>query len=74
MGLEPAGASVHVLTAVDGPVRLLTVNPDDPRVGVQGRSEPVVLGGLETAVISAATAAYAIDAPASTRVLLARVP
>ncbi len=72
--LEPAGASVHILTAVDGPVRLLPVGPNHPRVGVPGRSEPVVLGGLETAVIPAATAAYAIDAPASTHVLLARVP
>jgi mannose-6-phosphate isomerase len=72
--LEPGGASVHVLTTVDGPVRLLPVAPDDPRVGAQGRSEPVVLGAIETAVISAATAAYTIDAPASTHVLLARVP
>ncbi len=72
--LEPSGASVHVVTAVDGPVRLLAVAPDDQRAGALGHSEPVVLGALETAVISAATAAYAIDAPASTHVLVARVP
>jgi mannose-6-phosphate isomerase len=72
--LEPGGTSVHVLTTVDGPVRLLPVAPDDARGGAPGRSEPVVLGGLETAVISAATSAYTIDAPASTHVLLARVP
>jgi mannose-6-phosphate isomerase len=73
--LEPGGASVHILTAVDGPVRLLPVSSstagnDDPRT----RSEPIVLGLLETAVVSAASSAYAIDAPTPTRVLLARVP
>jgi hypothetical protein len=34
----------------------------------------MVLGGLETAVISADATAYAIDAPGDARVLLARVP
>ncbi len=68
--LEPDGASVHVLTAIDGPVRLLPVASG----GTRTRSGPIVLGGLETAVVSAATSAYTIDAPAHARVLLARVP
>jgi len=38
------------------------------------RSELIVLGGLETAVVSAAASSYTIDAPAHARVLLARVP
>jgi len=68
--LDPHGESVHVLTAIDGPVRLLPVASG----GAWARSEPIVLGGLETAVVSAATSAYTIDAPAHARVLLARVP
>ena len=68
--LDPDGASVHVLTAIDGPVRLLPVASG----GTRARSGPIVLGGLETAVVSAATSAYTIDAPAHARVLLARVP
>ena len=68
--LESDGASVHVLTAIDGPVRLLPVASG----GMRTRSGPIVLGGLETAVVSAATSAYTIDAPAHARVLLARVP
>jgi hypothetical protein len=48
---------------------------DLPRSGgTWARSEPIVLGGLETAVVSAAASAYTIDAPAHARVLLARVP
>jgi mannose-6-phosphate isomerase len=73
--LEPGGASVHILTAVDGPVRLLPVSSGDVvNDGPRTRSEPIVLGVLETAVVSAASSAYAIDAPTPTRVLLARVP
>jgi hypothetical protein len=34
----------------------------------------MILDGLETAVVSAGAAAYAIDAPGDARVLLARVP
>jgi hypothetical protein len=34
----------------------------------------MVLGGLETAVVSAAVSAYTIDAPSRARVLVARVP
>jgi len=68
--LDPGGASVHVLTAIDGPIRLLPVTSG----GTRTRSEPIVLGGLETAVIPAATSAYTIDAPVDARVLLARVP
>lgn len=67
---DPAGASVYVLTAIDGPVLLLPV-----ATGGQGaRSEPFILGGLETAVVSAAAPAYAIDAPDRARVLLAWMP
>jgi len=68
--LDPAGASVHVLTAIDGPVLLLPVATG----GTGARPEPIVLGGLETAVVSAAASAYAIDAPDRARVLLASVP
>jgi mannose-6-phosphate isomerase len=68
--LDPDGASVHVLTAIDGPVRIRPVVPGSARA----RSRPVVLGGLETVVVSAASPAYTIDAPAHARVLLARVP
>jgi len=67
--LDPGGLSVHVLTAIDGPVRLLPVAPGTTRAGAS-----IVLGGLETVVVSAAASAYAIDAPAEARVLLARVP
>jgi mannose-6-phosphate isomerase len=73
--LDPDGASVHVLTAIDGPVRVLPVAPGDTRSGSpRALSEPIVLGGLETGVVSAGARAYAIDAPARARVLLARVP
>ncbi len=73
--LDPGGASVHILTAVDGPVRVLPGASGDPRSSSpRAPAEPFVLGVLETAVVSAASAAYAIDAPAPTRVLLARVP
>jgi mannose-6-phosphate isomerase len=68
--LDPGGASVHVLTALDGPVRLLPIAPD----GRRARPEPIVLGRLETAVVSAGSSAYTIDAPGDARVLLARVP
>jgi mannose-6-phosphate isomerase len=68
--LDPHGESVHVLTAIDGPVRLLPAASG----GTWARSEPIVLGGLETAVVSAAASAYTIDAPAYASVLLARVP
>ncbi len=68
--LDPEGASLHVLTAIDGPVRILPVASG----GAGARSEPIVLGGLETAVVSAGAAAYVIDAPGEARVLLARVP
>jgi len=68
--LHPHGESVHVLTAIDGPVRLLPVASG----GAWARSELIVLGGLETAVVSAAASSYTIDAPAHARVLLARVP
>ncbi len=71
--LNPDGASVHVVTALDGPVRLVAV-PPDASDGVRAASEPMVLGGLETAVVSAAVVAYTIDAPARARVLVARVP
>jgi len=48
---------------------------DLPRSGgAWARSELMVLGGLETAVVAAAASAYTIDAPAHARVLLARVP
>ena len=71
--LNPAGASVHVVTALDGPIRLVAVPPDtSDRVRVD--PEPMVLGGLETAVVSAAVSAYTIDAPSRARVLVARVP
>jgi mannose-6-phosphate isomerase len=74
--LEPGGASVHVVTALDGPIRLLAAAPDAPGApGDRGTgSEPIVLGGLETAVVSAGVVAYTIDAPARARVLIARVP
>jgi mannose-6-phosphate isomerase len=74
--LEPGGASVHVVTALDGPIRLLAAAPEAPGApGDRGtRSEPIVLGGLETAVVSAGVVAYTIDAPARARVLIARVP
>jgi mannose-6-phosphate isomerase len=68
--LDPEGASLHVLTAIDGPVRILPVASGNGRAS----AEPMVLGGLETAVISADATAYAIDAPGDARVLLARVP
>ena len=68
--LDPGGESVQVLTAIDGPVRLLPVASSSS----WARSEPIVLGGLETGVVSAAAAAYTIDAPAHARVLLVRVP
>jgi mannose-6-phosphate isomerase len=68
--LDPGGASLHVLTALDGPVRLLPVAPDVPRP----RPEPFVLGRLETAVVAAGASPYSIDAPAEARVLLAWVP
>jgi hypothetical protein len=68
--LDPDRASVHVLTAIDGPVRLVPVASGSTRA----RLEPIVLAGLETAVVSAATSAYAIDAPAQASVLLAWVP
>ena len=42
--------------------------------GIRAGSEPMVLGGLETAVVSAGVVAYTIDAPARARVLVARVP
>ena len=50
--------------------------PDAPGApGDRGTgSEPIVLGGLETAVVSAGVLAYTIDAPARARVLIARVP
>ena len=71
--LNPAGASIHVVTALDGPIRLVAVPPDtSDRVRVD--PEPMVLGGLETAVVSAAVSAYTIDAPSRARVLVARVP
>ena len=58
--LEPGGASLHILTAVDGPVRLLPVSPGTAgNDGPRARSEPIVLGVLETAVVSAASSAYA---------------
>ena len=73
--LEPGGASVHILTAVDGPVRLMPDASGNAMTdGQRARREPIVLGILETAVVSAASPAYAIDAPTPTRVLLARVP
>ena len=68
--LDPEGASVHVLTAIDGPVRVVPAASGSTREP----SEPIVLGGLETAVVSAAASAYTIDAAAHARVLLARVP
>jgi len=71
--LNPGGASVHVVTALDGPIRLLTV-PSEAPDGIRAGSEPMVLGGLETAVVSAGVVAYTIDAPARARVLVARVP
>jgi mannose-6-phosphate isomerase len=71
--LDPGGASVHVVTALDGPIRLLTVPSETPD-GIRAGSEPMVLGGLETAVVSAAVVSYTIDAPARARVLVARVP
>jgi hypothetical protein len=71
--LNPDGASVHVVTALDGPIRLLAIAPDASD-GVHAASVPMVLGGLETAVVSAAVVAYTIDAPARARVLVARVP
>ncbi len=70
--LEPGGASVHVVTALDGPVRLHAAAPETP--GDSRGSEPIVLGGLETAVVPAGVVAYTIDAPARARVLVARVP
>lgn len=70
MILDPDGASVHVLTAIGGPVRLLPVTPD---TGI-ARAEPIVLGALETIVVPAAAPAYALDAPAPALLLLARVP
>jgi hypothetical protein len=71
--LNPGGASVHVVTALDGPIRLVASPPDtSDRVHVD--REPMVLGGLETAVVSAAVVAYTIDAPSRARVLVARVP
>jgi len=71
--LNPGGASVHVVTALDGPIRLVASPPDtSDRVHVD--PEPMVLGGLETAVVSAAVVAYTIDAPSRARVLVARVP
>ncbi len=71
--LDPGGESVHVLTAIDGPVRLLQVTPVPPPTA-DATVDPMVLGGLETAVVPAASQAYSIDAPARARVLLARVP
>jgi mannose-6-phosphate isomerase len=68
--LDPDGESLHVLTAIDGPVRLMPVAPVTPGA----HSDPIVLGGLETVVVPAAAAAYAIDAPVPARLLLARVP
>ena len=68
--LDPGGATLHVLTALDGPVRLLAVASVENRAP----AAPMVLGGLETAVVPAAAPAYALDAPARASVLLARVP
>jgi mannose-6-phosphate isomerase len=71
--LNPGGASVHVVTALDGPIRLVASAPGtSDRVRLD--PEPMVLGGLETAVVSAAVVAYTIDAPSRARVLVARVP
>jgi hypothetical protein len=61
------------VTALDGPIRLLAL-PSGAPDGVRAGSEPMVLGGLETAVVSAGVAAYMIDAPARARVLVAWVP
>jgi hypothetical protein len=73
--LEPGGTSVHILTAVDGPVRLLPGGSGIALTdGTRVPPQPIVLGVLETAVISAASSACAIDAPTPTHVLLARVP
>jgi hypothetical protein len=58
-------ARVHFMLSRDLPVA---------SGGTWARSELMVLGGLETAVVSAAASAYTIDAPAHARVLLARVP
>ena len=68
--LDPDGATLHVLTALDGPVRLLAV------ASAAGRAPaaPIVLGGLETAIVPATAPAYALDAPARAAVLLASVP
>ena len=71
--LDPGGASVHVVTALDGPVRLIAAAFDAQGDGRAG-SAPTVLGGLETAVVSSAVAWYTIDAPTRARVLVARVP
>jgi mannose-6-phosphate isomerase len=68
--LDPGGASVHVLTAIDGPVRLLPVAPE----GDGGRTDQVVIGALETVVVPASASAYTIDAPVLAHVLLSRVP
>ena len=68
--VDPGGASVHVLTAIDGPVRLLPVTAD----GEGGRADQIVLGAMETVVVPASGPAYALDAPAVAHVLLARVP
>ena len=70
--LDPGGASLHVLTAIDGPVRILPVAPAGG--GWSPRPDPIVLGPLETAVVPADAAAYSIDAPGGARVLLAWVP
>jgi len=68
--IDPEGTTVHVQTAIDGPVRVQPVASGSGRA----RPDPMVLGALETAVIAACAAAYAIDAPGDARVLLARVP
>ena len=68
--LDPDGASIHVLTAIDRPVRLQPVA--DGNAGTD--SEQIVLGGLEAVVVSAASGPYEIDAPVLASVLLARVP